>query len=128
MVIPYLFNSPNFECKIEGKWVSCTEDTGACDIKYPVKILTPKSSTISADFNLYCDGRSARVFISSMPLFAGIVGIFTFGYVADSFGRRTAIKACWIIGGILSIFFNFSTNMISLAIGNFGIGFSALVL
>ncbi|EAR83681.1 MFS transporter (macronuclear) [Tetrahymena thermophila SB210] len=128
MVLPYFMSAPDFECFVDGKWSKCTEDTGACDHNIKVNILTEKSSTIAADFELYCDNRQIRVIIQSMPLFAGVIGTFFFGFFTDRYGIKLAIKTCWILGILSSTFFNFSTNSICLLVGSFGVGFSALIL
>lgn len=91
MVIPYFLSVPEFECYKNGKWEICGESSGACDSKIESRIRTEENSTISVAFKLFCDNRPRRVFLESIPLFAGIIGTLTFVYASNKFGRRYAI-------------------------------------
>ena len=91
MVIPYYLSVPQFECFKDGEWKICGESDGACELNVRSRMLTKKESTIASDFSLYCTKRETRVMIESLPLFASILGTFTFIYISDKLGRRISI-------------------------------------
>ncbi|XP_055346506.1 solute carrier family 22 member 6-A-like [Paramacrobiotus metropolitanus] len=58
--------------------------------------LSPKITTLVSDWNLIC-GRLWRVNAATTVYFVGVMtGSIAFGYLADRFGRRNCITACYI--------------------------------
>ncbi|KAL4426920.1 hypothetical protein ABPG74_012920 [Tetrahymena malaccensis] len=128
MVIPYYLSPPKFECFVDGEWVTCDEDNGACDFKIQSKMTTQFDQSISAQFKLYCENGQWRTIIQSTPYFGCIIGVLIFNYFSDNKGRAITIKICWIIGTVFSLILNFSTNIPMLFTGSLGMGFGIQTL
>jgi MFS family permease len=121
--IPFLFAQPRFRCPTtDDPFRMCSEDDKCVD-----GIVDHENSphSISLEFGVYCEHALLKDYFGSSFFFCGMSASLFFSYINDRKGRKAALFAGALIGGVAlftaSLVYDYLYLVILLSIASIGI-------